>query len=179
MEFRRVLFRSPARSTSRRVWLFGHSPRALPSEHLLPFLTMTHFSYRYLAPSLVLPPGCVCLKHHLHLVPHPPKHRQLLLLRPGGMGRIIKTPMITVHLAWKHRTRLVGVAANRDHGFNGFLKKLAQGLRAMPGNIYADFLHHSNGQRMHVARRFRPGALHLDQITRRCAQDAFRSAEHT
>src|ERR1035437_10328598 len=119
---------------------------------------MTNFSYRYLSPSLVLPPGGVSLKYQFHLVAHPPKHRQLLLLRAGGMGRIIKTPMITVHLARKHRARLIRVTAHRDDRFDRPLKKLAQGLGPMAGNIYTNFLHHAYGQRMHVARRFRPGA---------------------
>jgi hypothetical protein len=31
---------APAHSMTRRFWLFGHTPRALPSEHPLPFLSL-------------------------------------------------------------------------------------------------------------------------------------------
>jgi hypothetical protein len=39
--------------------------------------------------------------------------------------------MMPVHLAGKHRTRLVGIAANRDHRLNFPVQKLVQMLGLM------------------------------------------------
>ena len=38
------------------------------------------------------------------------------------------------------------------------------------GNINADLLHHLNGDRIHVARRVRSRALHIEPLARRRAQ---------
>ncbi len=62
--------------------------------------------------------------------------------------------MIAIDLARKYRTGLVGIAANRDYGLDGFIQKLAQVLRAMAGNIDANFAHDPNSERMHIPRGF-------------------------
>src|SRR5215207_675756 len=46
------------------------------------------------------------------LVAHPPEDREFLLVGAGGVGGIVKAPVIAVHLPGKHRARLVGIAAD-------------------------------------------------------------------
>ena len=40
------------------------------------------------------------------------------LLRALRLGRIVKPPMVTVHLSWEHGTGLIGVPADRNDGLD-------------------------------------------------------------
>src|SRR5664280_2005276 len=53
---------------------------------------------------LVAATGGVGFKHHLDFVPYSPENHQLLLVGASGMDRIVKAPMVAIHLARKHRT---------------------------------------------------------------------------
>ena len=90
------------------------------------------------------------------------------------MSRIEKTPMMTVHLTGKYRAGLICIAADGDDGFHRLRQKVIHVLGLMRGNIHADLCHHLNGERMDIARRFRPGALNIERVTRRRTQEAFR-----
>jgi hypothetical protein len=53
------------------------------------------------------------------------------------------------------------------------VKKFVHVLRRVARNIDADFLHHRDGLRMHIARWLRSRAVHVEEIARDVAQDAF------
>src|SRR5690242_16124813 len=64
---------------------------------------------------LIPPPRRIRFEHPLDLIPHPPKHRELLAFRPHGMRWIVEREMMPIHLPGKHRAGLIGVAADGDH----------------------------------------------------------------
>jgi hypothetical protein len=107
------------------------------------------------------PTGCIRPKHPANLVAHPPKHRELLLARTLRMRRILKPPVMPLHLPREHRTNLVGVSADRNYRFNGTIQKLVQMLAAVTRNIDAHLSHNLDRQRMHVTRRLRSSRRHL------------------
>lgn len=61
-----------------------------------------------------------------YFVPDAAKHRDLFFFRSRRMSGIIKTPMVSVHLAGKHRASLVRVSTDGDDGFDVLTKKLDQ-----------------------------------------------------
>jgi len=61
-----------------------------------------------------------------YFVPDAAKHRDLFFFCSRRMSRIIKTPMVPVHLAGKHRASLVRVSTDGDDGFDVLTKKLVQ-----------------------------------------------------
>src|SRR5207248_1740665 len=63
--------------------------------------------------------------------------------------------------------------ANGEHCVEGLRSKLIHRFRSMPGDIDADFLHHSDRFRTHDA-RFGARALHVIQIARIVTQEPFR-----
>ena len=68
-----------------------------------------------MAPGGIHAPCSVRFKDTADLIPHPPKHRELFLIRPNSMGRVIKGPVMAIELTRKDRAYLIRVAANRDH----------------------------------------------------------------
>src|SRR4051812_15635565 len=89
------------------------------------------------------------------------------------MGRVVKPPVMPIHLPRKDWTRLISVAADSDNRLNWLLQKIVYVLRAMSGDINANFLHDLNRERMDVAGRIRPGALHIQNISGSGAQYPF------
>lgn len=109
----------------------------------------------------------------MDLIPHPAKDRKLLGIGPDGVGRVIKAPVMTVHLTWKGRARLIGVAADSDDGFNILMEEIVHVLRVMGGDVDADLLHHLDSEGMHIPRGIRTGALYVEEVTGDHAKDAF------
>src|SRR5712671_5545007 len=54
------------------------------------------------------------LEHASDLVAHPAEDGEFLLVGAGGVRRIVKAPVMPVHLAGEHWTRLIRIAADRD-----------------------------------------------------------------
>ena len=123
--------------------------------------------------------GGVGLKDALDFIPHAAENFEFGCIRPGSLRRIVEAPMMPVDLAWKHRTRLVRIAADRDDRFHFLREKFVQMFRVMLGNIQADFPHHLNRERMHVARRIRAGALDVEAVSERVAQNSLREMAAT
>ncbi len=65
----------------------------------------------------------VGLENKLDLVPHAPKNGEDFLLRARGVGRVVEAPVISIHLARKHRTSLVRIAANGDDRIDILIEK--------------------------------------------------------
>src|SRR5262245_4498291 len=63
--------------------------------------------------------GGVGLEDAPNFITHPPKHRHFFVVAAGGVGGIVEAPMMPVHLPRKDGTRLIGIAANRDHRLDG------------------------------------------------------------
>jgi len=116
--------------------------------------------------------GGVGLEHAPHFVAHRPETLQHFFIAAGGLGWIEKWPVVAVHLARENRARLIRIAANGDDGVHALAQKFLQMLRAMPGNINADFRHDLDGERMHMAGGIGAGALDIRQIAQSGAQNA-------
>ena len=80
---------------------------------------------------------------------------------------------MAIQLTGIYRTGLIRVAADRDDRFNRLIQKLIHVLGMMAGNINPDFLHHLNGQRMHIAGGLGPGALDVEFVPDGRAEQAF------
>src|SRR5262244_3520688 len=76
-----------------------------------------------------------------------------------------------VCLSWKHRTRLVSIAANGNYGFNLLLQKLVQVFRAVSRDVDANLLHHLDSQWVHVTCGFRAGTLDVEVRSQRCLKN--------
>lgn len=63
-------------------------------------------------------PGRVGFEYELDLVPHPAELLHDFVLRAGCMSGVVKSPMVAMDLAGKHRAGLLGVAADRDDGID-------------------------------------------------------------
>src|SRR5436190_3150034 len=83
---------------------------------------------------------------------------------------IIKAPVMPVHLARKHRTCLIRIAAYGDHGLHLLVEEFAEVLGVMCGDVDADFLHHLDGERMDVTRGLRTGTGHAETSFRHGAE---------
>jgi hypothetical protein len=59
--------------------------------------------------------------------------------------------MVSVHLAWEHRARLIRIAADGDDRFYRLLQKVIHVLGVMFRDINADLLHHLDGEWMDIA----------------------------
>jgi hypothetical protein len=108
-----------------------------------------------------------------HLIAHTAEAGQNFLLAAGGPGRIVKRPVMTVHLAGKNRARLIRVAAHSDDGMDRLIQEFLQVLRAMAGNVNARLGHDLDGQRMDKAGWLGSGALDVYEFACRRAQKAF------
>ena len=67
---------------------------------------------------LIEPPRSIGLEDAADLIAHPAKDLHLLFFSARGMSRVIKTPMVAIHLSWKHRASLIGVTADGNHRFD-------------------------------------------------------------
>ena len=72
---------------------------------------------------LVTPACGIGFKDALYFAPHTAKDRELILVRALRFGRIVKSPVVTVHLAWEHGTGLIGVPADGDDSLDLFFTK--------------------------------------------------------
>ena len=79
---------------------------------------------------MLVAPACgIGFENALYFVTNTAKDGELILVRAPCFSRIIKPPMITVHLAWEDRTSLIGLPADGDYGLNFVLiKKFIQVL---------------------------------------------------
>lgn len=107
-----------------------------------------------------------------NLIAHATEYGESLLGSAGRVRGIVETPMMPVHLAGKHRTHLVGIAAHGDDGLDRLMEELVQVLRLVAGNVDADFRHHLNGEWMNVTCGFRSGASDAKPPLRHGAQNA-------
>src|SRR6478609_9311767 len=95
------------------------------------------------------------------------------------MSGVFERPVMPVYLSGKDRTCLVGHSAHRDHCFDRRRDKLVHRLRTMARDIDPDLPHGPDRQGMNVARRLRTGAMYLEQVTGRGAQQALRKVAAT
>jgi hypothetical protein len=123
---------------------------------------------------VVMPTGGVGFKDHSNFITHTAKDGELFFLSAGGIGWIIETPMIAVHLTGEHWASLVGVAADGDDGFNLLLEEIVHVFGMVCGNINADFVHHLNREGVDIVGRFTAGAGNAEFILGRIAQNALR-----
>ncbi len=117
--------------------------------------------------------GGVGLKHAAQLVPNLAEGLKFRFRAPFGPGRIVKGPVMPVHLAGEHGAGLAGIVADGDDGLDFLVQEFGQRLGTMPGNVDPDFGHDLDGDGVDEAGWFRPGALDVDQPSRRAPQDAF------
>lgn len=115
-------------------------------------------------------PGGIGLEHPAHFVSDTAEAGENFLLTAGGLGRIVKRPVMTIYLAGENRAGSVRVAADGDDGVDRPIQKFLQGFRAMTGNVNARLGHDLDGQRMNLAGRIRAGALDVHEVACRCAQ---------
>ena len=59
----------------------------------------------------------------LYFVTNTSKDRELIIVRALRLCRIVKPPMVTIHLTWEHGTCLIGVSADGDDGLDLLLSK--------------------------------------------------------
>ena len=137
------------------------------------FISVRSWLVIFISPfRLVAPSGGVCLENHPDLVAHLAENSQLFLLDALRVRRIVETPVVAVHLAGEHRTRLVGVAANRNHGLDILLEKFVHVLAMVSGDVDADLGKHPDGQWMDMPCRLRSGAADVEEVARGVAQDS-------
>ena len=72
---------------------------------------------------LVAPACGIGFENALYFVTNSAKDRELILVRALRLGRIVKPPMVTVHLAWEHGTGLIGDPADGDDSLDLFFTK--------------------------------------------------------
>ena len=102
-----------------------------------------------------IPPSCsVGFKNPADFIADIAENFQDFFLAAFGVGWVNESPMVTVHLSRKCRTRLVGVATDGNYGFNFLIRELVQVLGVMLRNVYPRLLHDTDGHWMHIARRF-------------------------
>ncbi len=123
--------------------------------------------------------GGVGFENKFDLLPNSPERLENFFVTSLGVRWIVKAPMIAANLSWIHRARLVGVAADGDHGVYILTKKVMHVLGTMTGDIDADFRHHFNRQRMNVSHRFGSGALYIQQVPGSLPQNTFRHVTTT
>lgn len=117
--------------------------------------------------------GGIRLEYSPNFIPHPAEDSEFFFLSSGGMRRIVERPVVPVHLARKHWTRLIRIAADRDDGFHGLAKEFIHVLGRMARDVETDLSQRPHREGMHIARRLRAGAGRADRLARRGAQDAF------
>ena len=102
------------------------------------------------------------------------KDFHLFFVAAGRVRRVIKTPMQLLVGAGEIRTRLLRVVANRDDEIKRLASKLSERLGPVPGNIFAEFLHDRNRERMDVPGRLRTRAENLEAVAGQLPENAFR-----
>jgi len=107
------------------------------------------------------------------LIAHAAELGQNFFFAPGGVGRIVKTPVKAVHLSGEHRADLIGIPADGDDGIDGAAEEFLKMLGVMAGYVDTDLLHDLDGLRMDIPGRLRAGAGNFDQIGGGSAEDAF------
>lgn len=103
--------------------------------------------------ALIQPSRCIRLEHPADFIADATKNKQLFILTARGMSRIIKPPMMPVHLPRKHRTDLTGISTHGDHRLHIAGKKFIKVLGMMVTDIETDLGHYFDGQRVDVTRR--------------------------
>jgi len=114
----------------------------------------------------------VGFKNEFDLISNPTELVKDFLLGSCGMSGVIEAPMETVELTGEHRACLIGVATDGDDGINGAIQELIKMLRAMPGDIDADLLHHLDGLGVNIPGGLGSSAGNLDKITSSGAKHA-------
>jgi hypothetical protein len=132
------------------------------------------FLWQLLMVALVAETGGVCHEDHADIVPYSTEYSDAFLFGPGCVGRVIEPPMVAVYLPGEHRTRLIGIATNRDNGLDLAAEKIVHVLGAMVRDIDTDFTHDPDGHRVDVTGRVRSGALDVEQVARGLTKNAFR-----
>ena len=73
---------------------------------------------------MLVAPACgIGFENALYFVTNTAKDRELILVRALRLGRIVKSPMVTIHLAREHRAGLIGVPTDGDDGLDFVLTK--------------------------------------------------------
>ena len=103
--------------------------------------------------ALIQPSRCIRLEHPADFIANTTKNKQLFILTASGMSRIIKPPMMPVHLPRKNRTDLTGISTHGDHRLHIAGKKFIKVLGMMVTDIETDLGHYFDGQRVDVTRR--------------------------
>ena len=115
----------------------------------------------------------VGLKHLTDFIAHAAEDEKLLLFGAGGVGGVVKAPVVAVYLAGKHGAGLIGIAADGDDGFNVLIEELIEVLGMMRGDVDADLGHDFDGEGMDVAGGLGAGAGDGVAFTQDVAEDAF------
>lgn len=117
--------------------------------------------------------GSVGTKDQFDLIADGTEDIQDILVGAFGVDRIIKPPMITVYLAGKHWTGLIGLSTNRDDRIDLLPEERAEVLGGMARYVDADFLHDFDSFWMHVTSRVGTGAMDFKKIARHLPQNSF------
>lgn len=102
--------------------------------------------------TFIQPSRRIRLKHPADFIANATKNKQLFILTARSMGRIIKPPMMPVHLPRKNRTDLTGISTHGDHRLHIAGKKFIKVLGMMVTDIETDLGHHFDGQWVDVTR---------------------------
>ena len=116
-------------------------------------------------------PGGVGAENKLDLVSHAAEFRHDFFIRAGSMSRIVKAPVLPVDLARKHRTGLIGVAADGDDRIDFAVQEIVHMLRGVAGNIDVDFGQRCDGFGMNVSGGVRASAVNFHEIAGGCTKD--------
>ena len=103
--------------------------------------------------AFIQPSRRIRLKHPADFIANATKNKQLFILTARSMGRIIKPPMMPVHLPRKNRTDLTGISTHGDNRLHIAIKKFIKVLGMMVTDIETDLGHYFDGQRVDVTRR--------------------------
>lgn len=103
--------------------------------------------------ALIQPSRRIRLKHPANFIANATKNKNLFIFTARGMSRIIKPPMMPVHLPRKNRTDLTGISTHGDNRLHIAGQKFIKVLGMMVTDIETDLGHHFDGQRVDVTRR--------------------------
>ena len=106
------------------------------------------------------------------LVAHAPEDRKPLLVRPGGRGRVLESPVEAHAPTWEDRARFARLVADRDHVVERLVEELADRLRACVRPVDADLGERPDGQRIDAS-RVRAGRADVERGPAEPAEDRF------
>jgi hypothetical protein len=127
----------------------------------------------------IMAAGGIGPKYGAQFIPDPPKGGKNFRIGSGGLGRVIKSPMMPVDLTGKCRAGGVRIPADRNHRLDVALAKFIEVFRAVSEEIDTNFLHDREGMRMDVSGGSGAGAFDPKNFAGRGAQDSFRHMAST